>query len=358
MARILILGAGVMGSAIAVPAVDNGHRVTLVGTHLDRAVIAAVKADRAAHPRLGAPLPSSIVPLDIDELDPRHFEDADLVVLGISSAGMTWAVERLVHLMRSARPIALVTKGLVENGPDRPRTYVETLPEALRRGGLPAMPIIGIAGPCIARELAERRSTAVVYASGDAAACRTVARWMQTPYYRVSTCADHIGVEACAALKNFFAIGVSALWTRYAQADQPAPSPAMNPAAAVFNQAVVEMGRLAEWIGGRRDTAADLAGLGDLQVTVAGGRNSKLGRCLGRGMSIADALAGPLQGETVEGVDTGRCLAGAYRAAIGNGLLAAAAFPLAERLIETITQDTPFTFDFERLGLAPGSVGG
>ena len=358
MARILILGAGVMGSAIAVPAVDNGHQVTLVGTHLDSDIIAAMRLDRAAHPRLGAPLPSAVEPIDFEDLESRHFEAADLVILGVSSAGMTWATEQLVRLMRSAKPIALVTKGLVENGPDRPRTYVETLPEALRRSGLPAMPIVGIAGPCIARELAERRPTAVVYASSDEVACHAVAHWMQTPYYRVSTCTDQIGVEACAALKNFFAIGVSALWTRHARTDTGAPATAMNPAAAVFNQAVVEMGRLAEWIGGRRETAADLAGLGDLQVTVAGGRNSKLGRYLGEGMSITDALSGPLQGETVEGVDTGRCLTSAFRAAVGQGLLAATAFPLAEKLIETIAQDTPFTFDFERLGSAQPAKGG
>jgi glycerol-3-phosphate dehydrogenase (NAD(P)+) len=93
-----------------------------------------------------------------------------------------------------------------------------------------------------------------------------------------------------------------------------------------------------------------LAGVGDLYVTVGGGRNGKLGACLGRGLRVTDALSGPLKGETVEGVDTGRSLAGAFQAAVGKGALAAAAFPLASSLISAITNDTLFAFDFESLG--------
>ena len=53
MARIVILGAGVMGSAMAVPAATNGHQVSLVGTHLDSEIIASIKS--TSHPRLNTP---------------------------------------------------------------------------------------------------------------------------------------------------------------------------------------------------------------------------------------------------------------------------------------------------------------
>lgn len=350
MPCILILGAGVMGSAIAVPAADNGHRVILAGTHLDRDIIAALKADPAAHPRLGAPLPATVEPVDIDDLHAAHFGRADLIILGISSAGMDWASDRLRRFMRAPTPIALVTKGLVQNGTDPPRTYAQTLPQALQADGLPAIPVIGIGGPCIAQELAERQRTAVVYASSDKTACQTAARWMQTPYYRVATSTDSLGVEACAALKNFFAIGVSAMRTCYPGSGRSGNAYAMNPAAAVFDQAVIEMALLAEWIGGRSAAAMGLAGVGDLQVTVGGGRNGKLGLCLGQGMRVAEALSGPLAGETVEGVDTGRSLARAFHAARDAGLLAATAFPLTCSLLNAISDGVPFTFDFERLG--------
>ena len=350
MPRILILGAGVMGSAISVPAADNGHAVTLVGTHLDRDIIAALKVDRAGHPRLGAPLPSAVEPLDIDDLQATHFQNADLVILGISSAGMDWAAERLRRHMPSPRPIALVTKGLVQDGMKPPRTYVETLPKALQVGGLPLMPVVGIAGPCIAQELAERQPTAVIYAGNDDTACQTIAKWMQTPYYRVTTSTDHVGIEACAALKNFFAIGVSAMRTRHPGSGRAANSYAMNPAAAVFNQAVSEMALLTEWIGGRQATAMGLAGVGDLQVTVGGGRNGRLGLCLGQGMHVTDALSDPLRGETVEGVDTGHSIARAFQAAIDEDVLAARMFPLTRSLLAAIVNDTQFAFDFESLG--------
>jgi len=350
MALILILGAGVMGSAIAVPAADNGHQVILAGTHLDRDIVAALKTDRAAHPRLGAPLPAAVEPLDIEDLNGGHFENADLIILGVSSAGMNWASERLRQLMHVPTPIALVTKGLVRDGTSPPRTFVETLPKTLQGFGLPAMPVIGIGGPCIAQELAERQPTTVVYASRDTAACQMVAQWMQTPYYRVTTSTDHVGIEACAALKNFFAIGVSAVRARHPRSDRPANSYAMNPAAAIFSQAVMEMAQLAAWIGGRQETALGLAGVGDLHVTVGAGRNGKLGLCLGQGMRVAEALSGPLKGETVEGVDTGHNIAGAFQAAVGKDILAEATFPLATSLIGAITHGAPFIFDFESLG--------
>jgi glycerol-3-phosphate dehydrogenase (NAD(P)+) len=85
--------------------------------------------------------------------------------------------------------------------------------------------------------------------------------------------------------------------------------PARNPVARAFQRAVDEMAALSPWLGGGAETARGLAGLGDLHVTVGGGRNSRLGRLLGEGVTIADALAGPMRGETVEGVDVGRALA-------------------------------------------------
>ena len=88
MARLLILGAGVMGSAFAVPAADNGHTVSLVGTTLDDAIIAALKADRSSHPRLNAPLPDAIVPMQFEALTAEDFRRADYVVLGVSSPGV------------------------------------------------------------------------------------------------------------------------------------------------------------------------------------------------------------------------------------------------------------------------------
>ena len=348
MATVLILGAGVMGSAIAVPAADNSHRVHLVGTHLDGGIIEALKTDRAAHPTLHAPLPAGIAPHAIDELTPNLAAEADLIIIGVSSPGIPWAMDRLEQNLRRPIPVALVTKGLhlsdtgLETFTDRVARRLEAIGKAA--------PVIGIGGPCIAKELADRQPTAVVYAGKDAASVGHVADMMQTAYYRVSRSRDVIGVEICAALKNLLTIAVSAMYSRHAERNpQPAKPRAMNPAAAIFNQAVREMAGIAAWLGGDRMTAYDLAGLGDLHVTVGGGRNSRLGDHLGAGLGISQALSGPMAGLTVEGVDTGRVLAPALEAAFSAGRLNRADFPVIRALLDAIRDDTPLDLDIADL---------
>lgn len=339
MATIIILGAGVMGSALAVPAADNGHRVRLAATPLDQDILAALRADRAAHPRLGAPIPDSVEPVDAADLAAADGAAADLVVIGVSSPGISWAVDQIERL-RPACPVALVTKGLVSRGEHRPETFATALPGMLTERGL-SPPLIGIGGPCIARELAERRPTAVVFAADRLADAEWMRGLLATPYYRISTSTDFVGVEACAAMKNFFAIGVSAMLGRHTRDGEPVK----NPVAAAFQQAADEMEALAVWLGGRPGVGYGLPGVGDLHVTVGGGRNSRLGRALGTGETLGEAMAGSLRGETVEGVDTGRVLRPALLAAFASGELDETRFHLARAIVDAIVTRGHFQYD-------------
>lgn len=352
MAKLLILGAGVMGSSLSVPALDNGHEVLLAGTHLDRDIIDALKADKTKHPTLRAPVPEQVVPLQIEEVSAEHGAAADVIVVGVSSPGIDWVIEQLTGLLDRPKVIALVTKGLAETGHERPSAFTDRIRNALGPKGLGDCALIGIGGPCIARELALRQPTSVVFAAEDLTVAADFARIMQTEHYRVHTSDDLVGVEACAALKNFYAIGVSAMISRYLNPGNGARTPAKNPTAALFNQAVQEMARLAAWIGGRRETAFDLAGAGDLHVTVGGGRNSRLGRHLGSNLTVRQIMEGPLKGETVEGLDTGRSLAPGLFTAFERGTLNPAAFPLACALLDAILKNKLFTFDHRTLGTA------
>ncbi|ESZ68101.1 NAD-dependent glycerol-3-phosphate dehydrogenase [Mesorhizobium sp. L103C119B0] len=338
MARILILGAGVMGSALAVPAADNGHEVLLVGTHLDSAAIAAMRRPGGVHPKLDAPLPAGVRPIDFGALRPTHFAEAEFVVIGVSSPGIAWAVKQLNEMLQTPKPIAFVTKGLVRDD-GKLSTYAQAVPPAV---GL-MQHFIGIGGPCIARELANRLPTASVYACADEKIATGFARLMQTSYYRLSTTDDAAGVEGCAALKNFFAIGVSAMQTRFTDVQRGGAT--RNPTAGAFNQAAREMALLCERLGGRRDTAFDLAGIGDLHVTVGGGRNSRLGHALGQGRTVSAAMAAELTGETVEGIDTARALSAWIPAASTGNATQRQGFPLTSAIIDALLDDAPFQFD-------------
>jgi len=330
MSRVVILGAGVMGSALAVPARDNGHDIILGTTPLDADVLEALSKDRAAHPRLKAPLDPDVDVRDADAITPDEVAAADLVIIGVSSLGIGWAADQLARLAPKA-PVAIVTKGLVARGDEAPETYADALPALVAERGGTMPPFVGIGGPCIARELAERRMTAVVYAGRDEAAVRQAAGLMATDYYEISTSKDVIGVEACAALKNFLTIGVSAMMGAYKRDGEPVK----NPVARAFQRAIDEMAVLSTWIGGEPEIAHGLAGLGDLHVTVGGGRNSRLGLHLGEGMTIAEIVAGPMKGETVEGVDVARSLSAGMREAKRRGALPER-LPLADAIVAAV----------------------
>ena len=382
MARIVVLGAGVMGSALAVPAAAApGNAVTLVGSPLDGDAVDAVRAS-GRHPALDAPLPGTIETVHHDALDPDALRAADVVVLGVSSPGVGWATS-VLESARAAPPLlALVTKGLVardgardgadggaRQGDAAPLTYADALPASLcsTPDGL-----VGIGGPCIARELALGVPTRVTFASRHRPNAERLRELLRTDVYRPTVGADVVGVEACAALKNFLCIGIAAMLSAHPLGD----SHAKNPLAALFNQGVQELAALSDWLrrasaehrardgaGGAGDGGADagtspdavppafdLAGAGDLHVTVGGGRNSRLGRLLGEGATLGEALAGPMRGVTAEGVDTGRALSRGFRAACGAGALDPARLPLTRAILDCVDDEArPFAFDFRDL---------
>lgn len=358
MANIAILGAGVMGSALAVPAAQ-ANAVTLIGSPLDDHIITALQRGEQ-HPGLRVALPASVDAVHAADLKADHLTGADVIVIGVSSPGVDWAAGQIEA--HKARPgiVALVTKGLVAGVPADapPRTYAEAIDGALSQ---PAGRIVGIGGPCIARELALELPTRVSFACADIDAANDLRALLQTHYYRITTLADATALEACAALKNFMCIGVSAMLEAFAVDD----GFAKNPVAALFNQAVREIAILSDWIGksapgldvnkgdmlndAMKLPAFDLAGLGDLHVTVGGGRNSRLGRYLGQGLCLSEVMDKQMKGVTVEGVDTGRQLLAGFQVACQRGDLQSRELPLTQAILSSIDLDSIFEFDFTQL---------
>lgn len=341
MAKVTIIGSGVMGTSIAVPALDNGHAVTLVGSPLDDGIIETMRGG-GPHPKLDRPVAGDVTYWRQDELTAEEIQASDIVLLGVSSAGIPWILDYLAGFGQPIDRLMMITKGLDVTEDGSVRTLPPRITEALSALGPPPA-VVGVGGPCIARELSNRAPTAVVY-GGERAATAFCRKVFETDYYHIRPSTDLIGVEANAPLKNFMAIGVAATWSRY---PDPVKENArqMNPTAAVFEQAVHELALLTQWLGGNPMTALRLAGAGDLFVTVNAGRNSRLGLRLGAGDSVNQALAGHLKGETVEGVDTGRTLGpGLYKAWQKDPVLAAE-MPLTRALLNAILHDEPFNFD-------------
>jgi glycerol-3-phosphate dehydrogenase (NAD(P)+) len=339
MARIAVLGAGVMGTALTYPLSDNGHQINLIGTHLDDAIIASCKAE-GVHPRLGRALPPGVRAFAFSEAA-AAMAGADVVALGVNSRGVRWAGRVLAEHLTPGQRVLMVTKGLAagEQGELQifPDLLAEQLPEHLRA----RVPIAAIGGPSIAGELAARRQTSVVFTCRDAATLDELAALFATEYYHIWTSTDIIGVEVCVALKNVYALGVGLVPGLLEASGGPDAGAAMhNHAAAFFAQGLAETAQLVQLMGGGLETVFGLPGAGDLYVTTQGGRNSRMGRLLGLGVDPEEASE-QLAGETVEGVDAVLAIAPAVEKLIERGVLPPNALPLLRQIYAVAVKGRP-----------------
>jgi glycerol-3-phosphate dehydrogenase (NAD(P)+) len=346
MANVVILGAGVMGSAMTAPLAENGHDVRLVGTHLDGEIIEAIRAP-GVHPRLAREIPPRVRTFRIEEIE-AAFEDAEIVVSGVNSLGVEWAGERLAGVLRPGQVVIAVTKGVRarENGDLRilPDVLAEPVPGDVReRVGWAA-----IVGPSIAGEVAARRETSVVFCGADEDALDRLAATFRTPWYHVWTSTDLVGAEICAAAKNCYALAVGLAegeLERLGEADSV--DRAHNYEAAVFAQGAAEMRQWVALLGGRPETPSWLPGVGDMYVTSTGGRNVRVGGLLGAGVAFTEAAA-RMDNPTLEGAAAIRVFGGALDKLTERGVVAEADFPLMRHLYEVVALERPLNLPWRR----------
>jgi len=286
VAHITILGAGFMGSALTIPATDNGHRVALWGTWLDDHLVEAVQRGEP-HPKLRIRLPTSVRAYLHTELA-EALRGADLVVNAVTSEGTLPVLARAFPHLTPGTPMMSVAKGLLRRRTGRVDTIsaniAERLPRSLRRG----FRLVTVGGPSKARELARRVPTAVCYASADTTTRRLARRLFQTPHYAIREIADVRGLEVCSAFKNAYAIAVG-LCDGLVKAGRWEAS--TNTKAALFTQAIGEMEILVRSVRGKLATVTGLPGVGDLFVTGVAGRNRTFGEMRGSGMPTHQVVA-------------------------------------------------------------------
>lgn len=182
-----------------------------------------------------------------------------------------------------------------------------------------------LSGPSFAREVAVEMPTAVVAASPEAQVAKRIQEEFSTPYFRVYTNSDMVGVELGGSIKNVIAIaaGISdGLGLGY------------NPRAALITRGLAEMARLGLAMGAQSSTFAGLAGMGDLVLTCTGdlSRNRTVGMQLGEGKKLAEILAGMRM--VAEGVKTTES---AYMLARRLGV----EMPIVEQVYLVLSQDKP-----------------
>lgn len=333
MAVITIIGSGMMGSALAFPARENGHEVRLVGTHLDRDIIDTCRAT-GRHPKFVRDFPAGLQYYQIDQVE-QAIDGSDLIIGGVSSFGVDWFGENILPIIPESTPIITVTKGLVDLSDGTLIPYPEYWARMLAKKGL-VRKLNAIGGPCTSYELVAHDQTQVAFCGRDMQTLEYIRSLMETDYYHISLSTDVVGVESAVALKNGYALGI-ALTIGLNQKEFGLDSELhYNSQAAVFGQSVREMTKLLQ-LQGAASLHNQVIGLGDLYVTVYGGRTRLIGILLGRGLSLQEAKQ-ELNGVTLESLVVAERVARAVKLRIAKGELCAADFPLLLHIDEILTQ--------------------
>ena len=306
MGKILIIGAGAMGTAFSLPCLDNNHDTSIVGTHLENEFIDNLKDNKNLHTGLGIHIPEGVKILKFKNFKEIFKSNVDLIVLGVSSKGIEWVSSQLIEIAKNKRlpNILMLTKGLsiYENNYE---LLVEKLKRLLTSKGITEVNISAVGGPCLAAGLANRVHSSVVIANKDIQTAKKIADMVNTSYYHTSYSDDLNGVEVSAAIKNIFSMAVGAAKGLCSNnvSDDIRKKNYLNTASALIKQSIHEMEIFVEHLKGKKETVKGLAGLGDLYVSSGGGRNAKMGSYIGEGLTFSEAKKTKMEKVTVEGAD-------------------------------------------------------
>jgi len=343
MAVVTIIGAGMMGSALAFPARENGNDVRLVGTPLDREIIEACRMT-GRHPKFTKDFPKGVEYYQIEEME-TAIAGADLIIGGVSSFGVDWFGDTVLPSVPEHIPVLTVTKGLYDTEDGRLLTYPEIWAEKLKKLGK-KLSLNAIGGPCTSYELVAHDQTEVAFCGEDMEILRRLKSIMMTDYYHISLSLDVVGIESAVALKNGYALGI-ALTIGLNQKNFGIDSELhFNSQAAIFGQSIKEMSRLLDYQGaGSLENLA--VGAGDLYVTVYGGRTRLVGILLGRGLNIDEAKK-ELNGVTLESLVVAVRVARAIKRACSRGTLRLEDFPLLLHVDEILSEKKSVNIPWEK----------
>lgn len=297
MSRIVVLGSGAWGTAIALSLCRRGgHEVSLWAHSEDEArQINAARENKLFLP--GFPLPADLTVTTA--LDP--IANAEIVVSVIPSEFLRSTLQRVKGHLHNGQFVVSATKGVEQNTHQR---MTKVISGVLEPAGV-LVSIGAFSGPSFAIEVAQGQPTAVTVAFSDLQVAQFIQQEFGSETLRLYTSTDVIGVELGGALKNVIAIAAGVA---------VGMGLGHNSTAALITRGIAEITRLAVACGGRRETLGGLSGVGDLVLTCTGSlsRNRTVGQALGEGRKLPEILES-LGGKVAEGVLTTRAALGLAR---------------------------------------------
>ncbi len=269
-----------MGSAFTIPCLENKNDVIITEPYSKR-FIKNLSSQKKFHSDLKIKLPKQLAFRKFSKnLLKGNF---DLIVIALSLPGIDFIGKELKDL-EVKTPILVLTKGLKF---EKKKNKILTISQQLQKN-YNLKNISVLKGPCLAKELARKNQTSVIIANKNIKIAKSIGRKISTKYYLTEYSKDVVGVEVCSAIKNIYSMIIGA-------------GQSLNSSSNLFQKAILEMRYLNKYFKGKDETILGLAGVGDLYVSAAGGRNSKMGSFLGKGFTFKIAKKKFMPNDTVEG---------------------------------------------------------
>ena len=283
--RIAVLGSGSWGTALASHLRGAGHDVTIWGLETE-ALKSIEKTNTNPDYFPGLSLSSGIKAEAILE---ESVKEKEVVVFSVPSGAMRDVSKKVAKNLANDALLVNTAKGLEAETNKRMTEVIKEETGTARASVL--------SGPSFAKEVLEKRPTAVTTAAHTMELAKEVAEVFHYQYFRAYTSEDVIGVELGGALKNVIAIAVGIV---------DGKNFGCNARAALITRGLSEIGELIVKLGGKERTVSGLSVLGDLLLTSTGdlSRNRQVGLRLAKGEELVSALDGV--GQVAEGVNTAR----------------------------------------------------
>ena len=318
MKKILVIGGGAMGSAFTIPCTENKNKVTITEPY-SKSFIRDLSSKKKYHSSLKIKMPKNLI---FKKYSKELFEENyDLIVIALSLSGINFIGQELKKYEVKS-PILLLTKGLKY---EKNSKKILTLSQQLSKENS-NLNISVLKGPCLAKELARKSQTSVIVANKNIKVAKSIGKTISTKYYLIEYSKDVIGVEICSAIKNIYSMIIGS-------------GQSLNKSSSLFQKSILEMKYITKYFKGREETVLSLAGIGDLYVSAAGGRNSKMGNYLGQGYSFKKAKQKFMPNDTVEGEQLIREIAPFILKKFNKNKI-----PLIIKMIKTILNNQKFIF--------------